>query len=448
MFSQLLHASKNVKKEIEHIVYNFFVESNDFNGIPLRSISEELDIDYKESIDIIKELVGEEIISIQSSTNPHIIGFQHYEKDIQYKILDDAKNITVEIKDFNGIKLAHENTEYPICIYPSTVLLKEKRDLANYGNKFFSKQLALAEPHLKAKYFDVEVLDRYYNDPRFDFQFQNYSGKITCKYDENDKPIVREEDNIFLKTFGLGQDENGDKVAVVYLRYLHGLTEDHQIYWKSKESKFDCKMVKPYYENTIKGNWSNSYSFFSAFIGEQRTLNELSNMIFGKKLFKKDFDSDNRPREFTYFFVPTSKNYHAFVLLLDKMVSENFNKKFFKGSIELVEIRELETGETEKINKGTIRLFEEWLLSHYNIKQQEYIKQIFDSFKQVRRERQSPAHRIQENTYDKKFNEKQIELMRKVYYSMRAFRQMFQQHPKASNFKSPKWIDEGEIFEI
>ena len=207
-------------------------------------------------------------------------------------------------------------------------------------------------------------------------------------------------------------------------------------------------MVKAYYENTIQGNWSNSYSIFSAFIGEQKTLNELSELIFGKKLFKKNFDSDNRPKEFTYFFVPTSKNYYEFVLLLDKMISENFNKKLFKGSIELVEIKELENGETEKINKGTLRLFEEWLLSHYNTKQQEYIKQIFDSFKQVRKERQNPAHRIQENIYDKKFNEKQIELMKEVYYSMRAFRQMFQQHPKADKFKSPKWIDEGEIFKM
>ncbi len=437
-----------MKKEIEHMVFNFFIESNDFNGIPLRSISEDLDIDYEESIDLIKELVDEEIISIQSSTNPHIVGFQHFEKKIQHKILDEAKNIIVEVQDMGDFKIAHENTEFPICLYPSKILLNEKSNLENYGNKFYSKQLALAEPQLTPKYFDIEVLDRYYNDPRFDFQFQDYSGKITCKYDENDEPIVREEDDVFLKTFGLGRDENGEKVAVVYLRYLHGLTEDHQMFWKSKESKLACIMVKPYYENTIQGNYSNSYSIFSAFLGEQRTLNELSSLIFGKNLFKKDFDSDKKPKEFTYFFIPTSKNFYEFVLLLDKMISENLNKKFFKGSIELFEIKELENGESEKINKGTIRLFEEWLLSHYTTKQQKYIKQIFDSFKEVRKERQSPAHRIQENTYDKKYNEKQIELMKKVYYSMRAFRQMFQQHPKANSYKSPKWIDEGEIFEL
>ena len=140
-----------MKKEIEHRVFEFFVESNDFNGIPLRSISDEFNIEYGKSIDLIIELVSTDKISIQSSTNPHIIGFQHYEKDIQYKILEDAKNIKIDTQKIGNIEFAKENTEFPICLYPSPVLLNAKRNLEQYGNKFYSKQLALGEPHLKTK---------------------------------------------------------------------------------------------------------------------------------------------------------------------------------------------------------------------------------------------------------------------------------------------------------
>ena len=80
-----------MKERIENIVYDFFVVSSDFNGIPLRNISEKLNIDYENSIDIIKELVKDNIVSIQSSTNPHIIGFQHYPIDSQIHILEEAK---------------------------------------------------------------------------------------------------------------------------------------------------------------------------------------------------------------------------------------------------------------------------------------------------------------------------------------------------------------------
>ena len=62
-------------EKIKNLVFSFFCESSDFNGIALRNISERLDLDYKDSIDLVKELVKDGIVSIQSSTNPHIIGF-------------------------------------------------------------------------------------------------------------------------------------------------------------------------------------------------------------------------------------------------------------------------------------------------------------------------------------------------------------------------------------
>lgn len=434
-----------MKESIQNKIYQFFIESNDFNGIPLRRISDDMEIGYEESIDFIKELVKDKTVSIQSSTNPHIIGFQHFPIDSQLKILEEAKNIEVTTQKFGEITIALENTEYPICLYPTPNVLKKQRDLTNFENAVYTKQLALGEPQLKPIFFEIEVLERYFNDPRFEFKFEDYSGSIYCKYDENDKPIVREEDEVFLKTFGLGFDEDDNRLAVVYLRYLKGLTNEHQVYWKSKEAKGDCKMLKEYHENTILGSWTFSYSIFSAFIGELNCLNELSNAAFGKKVFRKSFEEDKRPKEFTFFFTPTLKNYNEFVLLLDKMISDNINKEFFKDEVELYDTQEIEEGVVERRQKGTLRLFEEWLSSKYNTEEQNAIKEVFRPFRKVRKERQNPAHRINENEYDKKYVEKQKELMRKAYSSMRTLRNIFQQHRKARNIEIPNWLDNGEI---
>ena len=46
-------------------------------------------------------------------------------------------------------------------------------------------------------------------------------GKYLTREDEKNIPSVEEEDQIFLKTFGLGVDKNKERVAVVYLRYLN-----------------------------------------------------------------------------------------------------------------------------------------------------------------------------------------------------------------------------------
>ncbi len=148
-----------MKKRIANIVYDFFVTSSDFNGIPLRDISQKLNIEYENSIDFIKELVKDEIVSIQSSTNPHIIGFQHYPIDSQIHILEEAKKTKEVLHSFGEITISTEDTEFPICLYPSKKNLQKKRNLAEFENAVYTKQLALAEPHLTPIFFEIEVLD-------------------------------------------------------------------------------------------------------------------------------------------------------------------------------------------------------------------------------------------------------------------------------------------------
>lgn len=443
--ASLIKNTNKLKNKIQTIVYDFFVNSSDFNGIPLRNISQKLNIEYEASIELIKELVVEDIVSIQSSTNPHVIGFQHYPIESQLSILEEAKKTKEVIHSFGDFKISSENTEFPICLYPSKIFLSKNRNLAEFGNACYTQQLALGEPHLKPIFFEIEVLDRYSNDPRFDFKFEDYSGRISCKYDENEKPIVRDEDDIFLKTFGLGFDENGDRLAVVYLRYLKDLTAEHQIYWKSREKSGNCKMLEEYHQNTIQGNWSSSYSIFSGFVGEQKCINDLTELIFSKALFRKTFEEENRPKEFTFFFTPTLKNYNDFILLLDKMISENINKDFFEGKVELFEYKELGNGLVEKHSKGTLQIFEEWLTSVFNVEGDGTISELFKPLKKIRRERQNPAHRISENQYDLQFTDKQKQIISDAYSVFRNLRNIFHQHPKAQSVKIPNWLENGKI---
>ncbi len=424
-----------MKEKIEKIVFDFFVSSRDFNGIPLRKISAQLKIGYKNSIDLIIALVTEDKVSIQSSTNPHIIGFQHYPIDIQIKILEEAKNLKESREKIGAITFVSENSQFPICLYPSKNYLETKRDLTKFNNLEYTRRLALGEPHLKAAFFEIEVLERYYTDPRFNFKFDDYSGRISCKSDENGNPILKEEDQIFIDTFGLGFDNENNRLAVVYLRYLTGLTSEHQTFWKSKEIKGECKILEEYYQNTILGNWAFSHSVFSAFIGELNRLNLLSEKIFKEKLFLQTFENNNRPKEFTFFFVPTSKNYDEFILLLDKMISDNINKGFFSGKVELYDIEKLSDNTFERKPKGTLRLLEEWLVSKFNSPDPKLFDNIFKPLRSIRKERQNPAHRISKNVYNREFTKMQKETLDKAYISIKSLRTISQKHPEGKILK-------------
>ena len=444
----LKHCIKNtvvLKELIKNCIYSFFIKSSDFNGIPLRNISKILNITYEDSIDLIKELVSKDIASIQSSTNPHIIGLKHYSIKSQIYLLEKAKKNKEITYNTTEITITTEDTEYPICVYPSENYLNINRDLAEFNSALYTEQLALGKPHLKPIFFEIEVLDRYFNDPRFEFKFEDYSGQISCKYDEDENPLVREEDKIFLKTFGLGFDENGNRLAVVYLRYLKDLTSEHQVFWKSKESFGKCKMLEEYYQNTIEGNYTSSYSIFSGFLGEQKCINDLTELIYSKPLFRKTFEKESRPKEFTFFFTPTLKNYNDFILLLDKMISEIINKDFFEGKVEFYEFTDLGNGLVERKMKGTLKIFEEWLTSVFEVEGNEAISELFKPLKKIRRERQNPAHRINENQFDKALIKRQKEVINDAYSVFRKLRNIFHQHPKARNFEIPNWLENGEI---
>jgi len=144
-----------LKDKITNKIFDFFVNSNDFNGIPLRQISDEFEINYTDSIDLIKDLVVENKVTIQSSTNPHIIGFQKYPIDIQIKILDEAKNTKVTKRKMGKITFSSENTEFPICLYPTKELLEKKRDLTKVRDFPYTLELSLSEPQLKPIYFEI-----------------------------------------------------------------------------------------------------------------------------------------------------------------------------------------------------------------------------------------------------------------------------------------------------
>lgn len=109
--------------------------------------------------------------------------------------------------EINDIKI--KTSSHLVCVYPSQKYLSENRNINEFQDLPYSRKLAFAEPHLKPIFFEIEVLERYFKDPRYSFEFEDYSGQISYELDEEDKPLVKERDMIFLKTFGLGQDLEG-----------------------------------------------------------------------------------------------------------------------------------------------------------------------------------------------------------------------------------------------
>ena len=297
------------------------------------------------------------------------------------------------------------------CAYPTRVHLKGVVDSSNYAGRPYALEIALGEPSLAIRTFDLSILEIYRNDPRYDYTTNDISGRISAR-----SSSLGEREQIYLQTFGFAYDEDLNRAVAVPIHYLTDLTPEHQQMWKTKELG-DGYFLHPDYDRQMRGEWPERISIFDAFIEELKLVNVMSGLMKRPPLFKNDFEKD-RPAEFTFLIRPTLTELNNFVVLLDKMMSDNINKKFFLGEVE--EQDEIVRGD-EKIEvrqRGTIRLLEEWLKG-FRTADRKPLQDMIATFKEVRARRQKPSHAHSPNVFDQKHSHEQRELIVRAYDAVR-----------------------------
>lgn len=414
-------------------ITDFYIRSSDFNGIPVRQIiARHKRTGYSGLKTVFLLLIQQDKISIvfgDHHPNPHIKALP-----------DEPHEVQIE-------KLQNTDLLRNACVYPSASHLKSVVDISKYEGKPFTLRLALGEPQLAFESFDLRALEDYRNDPRYYYKTDDIRGSISAsdKYGE-----MRPADQVLLQTFGFCYNSQLHRAVAVYLRYLSNLSPEHQQIWNARIVKGDYKLHPDYFKSTIIGSWDLGVSIFAAFVEEFHIINDMCKLIGRPVLFRQEFSQENRPRELSFLVRPTLKELNTFIHLLDKMLSENLNKKFFGDDIPLEqeEVREKD-GKIIVREKGTIQLLEEWLNINFRTPYDEDKKltnQMFETFREIRRLRQKPAHAINEDGFDQMYFQQQRELMIRAYEAVRTVRQALEFHPSVRGYKIPDWLESGKIW--
>lgn len=418
-----------LKDKLRDAALDFFINSGDFNGLHLERFSECHDLSESQIKNSTEQLLRDNEIDLafaSLSVNPHI---------------KRIKDLSVE----EQIQRLQKEPLSEICIYPKSYLVEKRIDLSKYSDRPFTKRLWQVEPQLTEVYFDLGVLERYFRDARYKFDFEDLQGKICVCAEHYDSASMSEKDKVFLKTFGIGYDNSRNRVVVVYLRYLSCLSPEHQQYWQTFVCREKCITNSDYYKSSILGVWTEFISVYVALLQEQFEINRICQLIGRSPLFLKTFEKD-RPKGFHTMLHPTKKNFYDFAHLLDKMISENISHKFFGEDVDFENIKEHDDGILEREKIGTLQLLNNWLSKFYKLPDsQNDFKELFSSFRKVRKLRQDPAHSIQEDQYDIQYAKKQDDLVREVYYSLMVLRIIFSKHPQASSYNAPEWLREDKI---
>jgi hypothetical protein len=327
---------------VETVVHRYQT-SHDFNGTLWTSIPG-MPTHEKAVRELLTQLVNSNRITFRTTTMDVNPGIQR----LPDRFYDLAKSIQLD-------KLGH------LTLYPTIHEMSSR--VAERADEPFTSMLERGHAQIDFACFEPSVLEHYRSDPRYHYRASDVQGEFYAEENSG----LGEKDKVGLDTFGFAYKE-GIRAVASFIRYLSRFTPEHQQLWKAKMLDPESFFLHPdFFKMNVLGNWGTHINVLDAFLMELKCINELCDAIGWRKLFRKTYHNE-KPAEFTFLLRPTLSHFNAFVLLLDKMMSDNLNKDFFEDAgIELeTEITRKEDGKIIVIPKGTIQLLDDWFKMNLN----------------------------------------------------------------------------------
>ena len=403
-------------------VAKHYLSSHDFNGLPVQVVAET----GAGTDDIVDLIVQRKVDLVRGDIhpNPHIKAFAADTPDVQ----------VAKIRD-NGLVG---------CLYPTPEALAGMEiDVTDMGP--YTMALTLGAPQLAFRAFDLRALEWYRNDPRFELRSDDIHGTVVQRSGtEVAGRHVRDELDFF--EFGFAYNSKLERAIAAFIRYLHDLPAAQQMELSKSELEGDYQLHPDFYRTQIVGDWPEGVSIYDAFLEEKKHINEMSKLISKPPLFRTEFSDGRRPNGFGILLRPTLKEYRDFALLLDQLLSDDLDKKFFEPDIPTERRLTDDEGNSIYQSIGTITLLEVWTRKYFRPVDDKPMREMFSYFRAVRKERMKPAHKIEENAFDQEYVKLQRVLMEKGYSAVHTLRMLLQNHPKARSYVVPDYIQAANVW--
>lgn len=417
-------------KLLAHIVEQY-LGSGDFNGLPAYGAIPSLDCDLAELKEAFKTLVNAGRAAVlfgDRHPNPHIRAFP------------DEPGAT------QVAKLAAFDGDY-FVMYPSDTTLQNAVDRAAYVGRPYTLALALGAPQLDFVSFDPIVLETYRRDPRYRFWSNDIQGSISIGDEAYESATFPEKHKILLQSFAFSFDDELERAVAVFYTDLGRLSPEHQQVWAAHELSGAYHMHPDAFRALVLGEWDLKASLGDALIEEMRTINRMCELIGRPPLFRKAVE---RPIDLAFMLRPTRKELNDFVLLLDKLLSDNINPDFFPSTISRTTETPRPDGKIVVQQRGTIAMLEEWLNTAVRLPDPAPKDELLREIKEIRKLRQKPAHSIDDDVHDPTLFKEQRRLFLSGYDVVRTLRLLLANHPKAKSAQdamNPQ-VRLGEIWSV
>ena len=357
-----------------------YINSSDFNGLPLFQV-----LNVPNISNSIIDLISTEKIDLvrgDGHPNPHIKALSAEPPEVQ---LEKIRK--------HGLRDG--------CLYPTSQHL-ESISAARNEARPFTKELMLGAPQLDFRVFDLRLLEWYRNDPRYRYEVDDIQGVI-----ERENSIgsgqTSSNDGLEFVEFGFAYDESLNRAVAIFLRYLHDKTLEEQNLLAQYQVKGNFHLHPDYYRTSIIGDFPERMSIYDVFLEERWHINEISKALGREPFYKTQTKAHERPRGFGILIRPTKKEYQDFVMLTNKLLNDDINRNFFKNDISESEQLTKSDGSSTKRQLGTLQMLQNWLSIKFRTSEPNVVPDLLKQMRSVSKERQSPAHKLEDNTFDQLF---------------------------------------------
>lgn len=409
-----------------------YLGSGDFNGLPSYVAEPTLQCSRAHLIRAVRDLVERGAVSVlfgDRHPNPHIRALEDESTESQLAKLEAVG-------------------ESPFVMYPTAAVLSSAVDRSLYLGRPYTLALALGKPQLDYACFDPVALEFYHRDPRYVFWSDDIQGSISVGDAAYESDKFPSKHKVLLQSFAFAFDDDLERAVAVFYTDLSRLSPEHQQMWSMHELDGSYAMHPDAYRALVIGDWGLKVSLGDAFLEELKTINRMCELIGWEPLFKRSYET--RPQGFRYMLRPTRRELNDFVLLLDKMLSDNINPDFFPDNIARTTEKERTDGKVEVQQRGTIVMLEDWLNTAVRLPDPGPKDEMLRELREIRKLRQKPAHAVDDDSYDPALFQEQRRLFLNGYDVVRTLRLLLANHPRARRAQDEmnEQVRKGEIWPL
>lgn len=417
-------------------VIDHYLTSREFNGLPVGESSGPLTN--------AEQLIRDGQLQLVTSTdylNTHIRPWMKDDTDRQVNELAEVAR-----------------GELQACLYPTPAAMEAHRPRLTHAAPYRDR-MTMGHGTLELAFFDLAALETYVNDPAFTFTFGDDGFRFaTAPYGEEaagdetaeDLPLgdhdpVEPDEDLLAIECGYAYDHRVDyrgeePIRRYWCAFLHDLVSlpgRHQTRLSTFEREGTGLVAHPeWWAREIGGRWTDTIGPFTKILWELKAINDIWTIAFGTPLFS----TVERPRAWGWVLRPTTGAWNEFILLTDKLLSDNLRHKGLDAA---------SAPETDNAGNrlGSLGRLQELFVKVSSTADVDNIRYVLQPLRDVRKERQSPAHRIEDTTSDANIVNRQRDLLRDVAGSLHGIRIFAQTHPKVrrSAWKPPASIDKWRL---